>query len=44
MTELISEENIQKPPFFKKWRFLYLFIVGWLFLLIMAFNAFSNAY
>jgi len=44
MTELISEENIDKPPFFKKWRYLYLAVLGWLVMLIILFYLFTVSY
>ena len=44
MTELISENGIDKPPFFKKWRYLYLVVVLNLALLILLFHFFSQAY
>ena len=44
MTELISEKNIDKPPFFKKWKYLYIFVVGWLAFLVLLFYLFSISY
>ncbi|MEQ9465887.1 MAG: hypothetical protein RLN88_00665 [Ekhidna sp.] len=44
MTELISEKNIDKPPLFKKWRYLYLFVAAWLAVLILLFHLFSSTY
>lgn len=44
MKELISEEDIDKPPFFKKWRDLYLLVAAWLVVLILLFHLFSSSY
>lgn len=44
MTELISEKDIDKPPFFKKWKFLYLLVVAWLVFMITMFTIFSTSY
>ncbi len=44
MTELITEKGIDKPPLFKKWRYLYLFVVANLVVLITLFHYFSVCY
>lgn len=44
MTELITEKGIDKPPLFKKWRYLYLFVVLNLALLITLFHFFSESH
>ena len=41
MTEFITEEGIDKPPFFKKWRYLYLFVVANFVILVLLFHLFS---
>jgi len=44
MTELITEAGIGKPPVFKKWRNLYLFVVVNFATLVFLFHLFSTSY
>lgn len=44
MKELISEEGIDKPPFFKKWSTIYWVVVANLALFILLFHLFSQAH
>jgi hypothetical protein len=44
MTELITEEGIDKPPFLKRWRTIYAIVVGILVGIIVIFHLFSEAF
>jgi hypothetical protein len=44
MKELISEEGIDKPPFFKRWSSIYWIVIANLVGLILLFHFFSEAY
>jgi len=38
------ENNLQKPPFFKNWKGLYLFVLGFLAFLIILFYLLTDTY
>jgi len=38
------ESKLQKPPFFKNWKGLYLFVIGFLAILIILFKLLTNSY
>jgi len=44
MTELITEDGIDKPPFLKRWRNIYAVVVAILVVVIALFHIFSQAY
>jgi len=44
MTELITESGIDKPPFLKRWRYVYSVVVVILVGLILMFDLFSRAF
>jgi glucose uptake protein GlcU len=40
----MEENNSQKPPFFKNWKGLYLFVLGFLAVLIILFQLLTTTY